>query len=188
MKPGQAQSRPAGRGPAISGKSGLQGRTDADRRGFQEIRPCRMCFKAFGIPRPTREPPPLRSCGRGGGGRRYSGPQRLPRTPPRGGGGHHPDDRSSVAEGAENTWPATQQRGGPANQQRITISELRRRNTKEGHMTKPSGTPRGQDGHPVNLPAARQNCRDALKRNQTGQPLQMTLLLLYKAMHSAGYH
>ena len=158
----------------------MKGLADADRREFHEIRPCRMCFKIFGIPRPTREPPPSRSCGRGGGGRRYSGPQRLPRTPPGGGGGHHPDDRSSVAEGAENTWPA--------NQQRITISELRRRNTNEGHLTKPSGTPRGQDEHPINLPVAKENCREALEMHRMNQPLQMAMLLLYKARHSAGYH
>ena len=36
----------------------MKGRTDADRREFQEIRPRRMRFKTLGIPRPTRELPP----------------------------------------------------------------------------------------------------------------------------------
>ena len=68
MNPGphnQDTDRPkAGRrtGPAISGESGLKGRTDADRREYQEIRPRRMRFKTLGIPRPTRGHP-SRSCG-----------------------------------------------------------------------------------------------------------------------------
>ena len=41
----------------------MQGRTDADRREFQWIRPRRMRFKTLGIPRPTRGATPSRSCG-----------------------------------------------------------------------------------------------------------------------------
>ena len=82
------------------------------------------------------------------------------------GGSNHLDNRALLCQPCNH-----------AKSNRITISELRRRNTKEGHLTKPSGTPRGQDGHPINLPTARQNCRDALERHQTGQPLQIAMLL-----------
>ena len=48
----------------------MKGRTDADRREFQDIRPRRMRFKTLGIPRPTRAHPfeklrPLRADRRG---------------------------------------------------------------------------------------------------------------------------
>ena len=38
-------------------------------------------------------------------------------------------------------------------------------------LTKPSGTPRGQDEHPINLPAAKENCREALEMHRMNQPL-----------------
>ena len=41
----------------------MKRRTDADRREFQDIRPRRVRFKAFGIPRPTQGATPSRSCG-----------------------------------------------------------------------------------------------------------------------------
>ena len=44
----------------------MKGRTDADRREFQDIRPRRMRSKTLGIPRPTRGATPSRSCGRCG--------------------------------------------------------------------------------------------------------------------------
>ena len=82
------------------------------------------------------------------------------------GGSNHLDNRALLCQ------PCNQ-----AKSNRITISELRRRNTKEGHLTKPAGTARGQDGHPINLPIARQNCREALERLRRKQPLQIALLL-----------
>ena len=82
------------------------------------------------------------------------------------GGSNHLDNRALLCQ------PCNQ-----AKSNRITISELRRRNTKEGHLTKPTGTPRGQDGHPINLLIARQNCREALERHRRNQPLQMALMM-----------
>lgn len=82
------------------------------------------------------------------------------------GGSNHLDNRALLCQ------PCNQ-----AKSNRITISELRYRNTKEGHLTKPAGTPRGQDGHQINLPAARQNCRDALERHRIGRPLQIRMML-----------
>ena len=64
-----------------------------------------------------------------------------------------------------------------AKSNRITISGLRQQNTKEGHLTKPAGTPRSQDGHPINLLTARQNCREALERLRRDQPLQVAMLM-----------
>ena len=82
------------------------------------------------------------------------------------GGSNHLDNRALLCQ------PCNQ-----AKSNRITISELRRRNTKEGHLTKPAGTARGQDGHPINLPTARQNCREALERLRRDQPLQVAMLM-----------
>ena len=71
------------------------------------------------------------------------------------GGSNHLDNRALLCQPCNH-----------AKSNRVTIGELRRRNTKEGHLSKPAGTKKGQDGHPINLPAARQNCREALERHQ----------------------
>ena len=82
------------------------------------------------------------------------------------GGSNHLDNRALLCQ------PCNQ-----AKSNRITISQLRRQNTKDGHLTRPAGTPRGQDGHPINLPTARQNCREALERLRRDQPLQVAMLM-----------
>ena len=64
-----------------------------------------------------------------------------------------------------------------AKSDRITLIQLRRENAKNGYLTKPAGTKRGQDGHPIDLPRARQKCREALERHRIGQPMQMGMML-----------
>ena len=59
-----------------------------------------------------------------------------------------------------------------AKSDRITLIQLRREKARDGHLTKPAGTKRGQDGHPIDLPSARQKCREALERHRQGQALE----------------
>ena len=59
---------------------------------------------------------------------------------------------------------------------KMTMTALRQQNIKQGHLTKPPGTKRGQDGHPINLPQAMQVCSDALNRHKAGQPLQLGMM------------
>ena len=82
------------------------------------------------------------------------------------GGSNHLDNRALLC--------------GPCNMtkgDRITINELRRQNTKEDRLTKPPRTKRGDDGHPIKLPRARQTCREALERHRVGQPMQLGMML-----------
>ena len=82
------------------------------------------------------------------------------------GGSNHLDNRALLC--------------GPCNMtkgDRITINELRRQNTKEDRLTKPPGIKRGDDGHPINLPRARQTCREALESHRIGQPIQLGIIL-----------
>ena len=58
-----------------------------------------------------------------------------------------------------------------------TMSALRRQNTRDGHLTKPTGTPRGHDGHPIQLREARAQCREALERHRGGQPMQLGMMM-----------
>ena len=60
---------------------------------------------------------------------------------------------------------------------RLTISELRRQNIRDNHLTKPAGSKRGDDGHPIKLREARAQCREALERHRMGQPLQLGMIL-----------
>ena len=60
---------------------------------------------------------------------------------------------------------------------RITLIQLRRENARNSHLTKPAGTKRGQDGHPIDLLRARQKCREALERHRQGQPMQLEMIL-----------
>ena len=64
-----------------------------------------------------------------------------------------------------------------AKSDRITLIQLRRENAQKGYLTKPAGTKRGQDGHPIDLPTARARCREALERQRAGQPLQTKMML-----------
>ena len=82
------------------------------------------------------------------------------------GGSNHLDNRALLC------GPCNMAKGN-----RMTMSALRRQNTKEEHLTKPTGTPRGQDGHPINLPSARAQCREALERRRRGQPMQTSMLM-----------
>ena len=82
------------------------------------------------------------------------------------GGSNHLDNRALLC------GPCNMAKGN-----RLTMSALRRQNTRDGHLMKPTGTPRGQDGHPIRLPEARARCRDALERHRRGQPLQLGLML-----------
>ena len=60
-----------------------------------------------------------------------------------------------------------------AKSSQITMGQLRRENTGNGHLTTPPGTRRGDDGHPIRLLEARQQCRAALERHRAGQPLKL---------------
>ena len=82
------------------------------------------------------------------------------------GGSNHLDNRALLCQ------PCNQVKSN-----RITISQLRRENIKSGYLTRPSGTPRGQDGHPIKLPDARAQCREALERHRRGQPLQLGMIV-----------
>ncbi len=62
------------------------------------------------------------------------------------GGSNHLDNRALLCQPCN---------GAKSN--RITMSQLRRENIKSSHLTRPPGTKRGQDGHPINLPLARQD-------------------------------
>ena len=64
-----------------------------------------------------------------------------------------------------------------AKSSRITLGQLRRENIRDGHLTRHPGTRRGDDGHPIRLPEARQQCRAALERHRAGQPLQPGMAL-----------
>ena len=64
-----------------------------------------------------------------------------------------------------------------AKSNRITLGQLRRENIRTGYLTKPTGTKRGQDGHPIDLPTARRQCREALDRQRAGQSLQLQMML-----------
>ena len=88
------------------------------------------------------------------------------------GGSNHLDNRALLCK------PCNGTKGN-----RLTMSALRRQNTKDGHLTKPAGTPRSQDGHPLGLPTARQNCREALERHHQGQPMQLVGTI---AVHDRG--
>ena len=60
---------------------------------------------------------------------------------------------------------------------RLTMSALRSRNAKMDRLTKPPGTKPRDDGHPINLPYARAQCRDALERHRMGLPMQLGMML-----------
>ena len=69
---------------------------------------------------------------------------------------------------------------GPCNlakSNKLTLGALRRENLKQNHLTKPKGTPRGQDGHPINLPVARQTYRKELEKHRQGKPMQIEMML-----------
>ena len=57
---------------------------------------------------------------------------------------------------------------------RITLIQLRRENAQNSYLTKP-----GQDGRPIDLPRARQTCREALERHHQGQPMQIEMEKLF---------
>ena len=59
---------------------------------------------------------------------------------------------------------------------RLTMRALRCQNTKDKHPTKLAGTKRGNDDHPIRLPAARAACREELERHRQRQPLQLGLM------------
>ena len=82
------------------------------------------------------------------------------------GGSNHLDNRALLC------GPCNMAKGN-----RLTMSALRRQNTRDGHLTKPTGTPRGQDGHPIQLREARAQCREALERHRRGQPMQLGMLI-----------
>ena len=71
------------------------------------------------------------------------------------GGSNHLDNRALLC------GPCNMTKGN-----RLTMSALRHQNTRDGHLTKPTGTPRGQDGHPIVLREARAQCREALERHR----------------------
>ena len=82
------------------------------------------------------------------------------------GGSNHLDNRALLC--------------GPCNiakGNRLTMSALRRQNTRNGYLTKPAGTKRGDDGHPVRLVEARAQCRAAVERHRMGQPMQLGMML-----------
>ena len=60
-----------------------------------------------------------------------------------------------------------------AKSNRLTMSALRRENTRDGHLTRPAGTRRGDDGHPIKLLQARQVCREELERVKARLPLRL---------------
>ena len=64
-----------------------------------------------------------------------------------------------------------------AKSNRLTMSALRRENTRNGHLTRPPGTRRGDNGNPINLPQARQQCREELERVRMGMPPRTGRLL-----------
>ena len=69
---------------------------------------------------------------------------------------------------------------GPCNMakgNRLTMSALRRQNTKDGHLTRPPRTRRGNDGHSIRLVKARAQCRAALERHRMGQPTHLGILI-----------
>ena len=82
------------------------------------------------------------------------------------GGSNHLDNRALLCK------PCNGTKGN-----RLTMGALRRQNTKDGHLTKPPGTKRGDDGHPIRLPEARAKCREALERHRRGQPIQLGMLI-----------
>ena len=82
------------------------------------------------------------------------------------GGSNHLDNRALLCKPCN---------GAKSN--KLTMSALRRQNTREGYLVKPAGTKRGDDGHPIRLPTARQTCREALNRHRRGQPLQLGMIL-----------
>ena len=51
---------------------------------------------------------------------------------------------------------------------RITLIQLRRENARSGYLTKPAGSRRSQDDHPIDLLQTRQKCREALERHRAG--------------------
>ena len=82
------------------------------------------------------------------------------------GGSNHLDNRALLCKPCN---------GAKSNN--LTMGALRRQNTKDGHLTKPPGTKRGDDGHPIRLPEVRAKCRDALERHRRGQPMQLAMLI-----------
>ena len=82
------------------------------------------------------------------------------------GGSNHLDNRALLCKPCN---------GAKSNN--LTMGALRRQNTKDGHLTKPAGTKRGDDGHPIRLPEARAKCREALQRHRRGQPMQLGMLI-----------
>ena len=82
------------------------------------------------------------------------------------GGSNHLDNRALLCKPCN---------GAKSNN--LTMGALRRQNTKEGHLEKPPGTKRGDDGHPIRLPEARAACREALERYRRGQPMQLSMML-----------
>ena len=99
----------------------------------------------------------------------------------------HGDDRylqldhaEPKADGGSNDLDNRTLLCGPCNltkSRRITLGQLRRQNAKEGYLTKPRGTKRGDDGHPINLPTARQICREELEKRRQGIPLQTEMMI-----------
>ena len=82
------------------------------------------------------------------------------------GGSNHLDNRALLCKPCN---------GAKSNN--LTMGALRRQNTKDGHLEKPPGTKRGDDGHPIRLPEARAKCREALERHRRGQPMQLGMML-----------
>ena len=82
------------------------------------------------------------------------------------GGSNHLDNRALLCKPCN---------GAKSNN--LTMGALRRQNTKDGHLERPPGTKRGDDGHPIRLPEARAKCREALERHRRGQPMQLRMML-----------
>ena len=68
------------------------------------------------------------------------------------GGSNHLDNRALLCKPCNGT-----------KSNNLTMGALRRQNTKDGHLEKPPGTKRGDDGHPIRLPDARARCLEALE-------------------------
>ena len=82
------------------------------------------------------------------------------------GGSNHLDNRALLCKPCN---------GAKSNN--LTMGALRRQNTKDGHLEKPPGTKRGDDGHSIRLPEARAKCREALERHRRGQTMQLGMML-----------
>ena len=90
------------------------------------------------------------------------------------------DHADPKADGGSNDLDNRTLLCGPCNlakSRRITLGQLRRQNAKENYLIRPPGTRRSDDGHPINLPQARQICREAMERHRRGMPLQIGMML-----------